>query len=111
MVFERLPVFDESTVVDQLDGDRELLFEILGLHRETLQQGLDRLLELAPGDEGFLEAVAAIGETAERIHASRLAELAQLLLCAGPEIELPRAARARLIRETERFLAETRAVI
>ncbi len=111
MVFERLPVFDEFTVIDQLDGDRELLFEILGLHRETIQDCLALLLEMTPEHPSFHEIASRIADTAERIHATRLAELAQLLICRGPDIELPRSARARLIRETERFLRETSSLI
>jgi hypothetical protein len=102
------PVFDEARVVDELDGDRALLFEIVQVARRKIRASLDALIAL-PADAPEARRVAAeLAEQAGRIRAwpleRRARETIATDLSPGPLAE----AIARLEREAERFLAETR---
>ncbi len=111
MWFESEPIFDEARVVEELDGDRELLFEIVELYREKIIGSFEKLSALPRGSRESLRIASDIAEHAARIRACRLERLARELVMLDPSPGPIGEAVSRLEIEYEQFLAETQLMI
>lgn len=111
MGLETIPIFDGAAMAAELDGDRDLLHEIVKIHRRKIEVAAEDLRRLTFCANGVRRIAARIAEAAGRIHACRLEALARRVVELDGEPGPLAEAVPRLEREARVFLAETRLVI
>ncbi|MGE3165778.1 MAG: Hpt domain-containing protein [Planctomycetota bacterium] len=108
--FESLPVHDEAAALDIVEGERELLEEVIALFRESTAGRIDELRRAVDQSDlrGVANAAHSIKGAAANICAERVRALAtevEKVALAGEKNALPTLA-ASLCAEFDRFNQE-----
>jgi len=102
-------VFDEERMAAELEGDRDLLYEVLWIGRDQIRSALQRLS--VSDQRSQLQVAEEIATLAATIQARCVLEVASQIAGMDPTSADLEKMVNRLEREGERFLLETRLVL
>ncbi len=102
-------VFDEDRMVNELEGDRDLLYEVLYIGRDQIRSALRRLAVCDRSSQ--VKVAEEIATLAATIQARCVLEVASEIAEMDPTSTDLEKMMSRLMREGERFLLETRLVL